>query len=159
MRRLLNDKPAIQVDRKKSCHPVLKLVKKRLAIFRSEGRLPRWKSIDKAIKRTLSTRKDIYFYKETERLRTIGRGAGWYSILNKINDKPSDDWHITQLEPDKTPKQIATDLAAHFSKITNQADDLEVEIVPSKLKGKTSIPQLVESTVEKKMKEYKNLTA
>ena len=128
---------------------------KRIALFRNEGRSLRWKSLDKAIKKTLSTRKEAYFNKETEKLKAIGRGSGWYSILNKMNDKPSDDWNITQLEPDKTPKEIATNLAKHFSDITNQTNELVIEEVTSNILNQTTIPQLLQSTVATKLKDYK----
>ena len=39
--------------------------------------------VDKAIKTTINTRKDALFTRETERLKTIGGGAGWYAILKK----------------------------------------------------------------------------
>ena len=71
--------------------------------------------------------------------------------MNKINDKPSDDWHITQLEPDKSPKEIAQELAVHFSSITNQTKDTEVVTMSSRIPQNNLFPQLMEATVAKKI--------
>ena len=98
-RKKLTEKPWI------SDH-IRKLEKKRLSIFRDEGRSVRWKSIDKTIKATITTQKELYSTKETERLKAIGRGTGWYSILNKLADKPTDDWSVTNLEP-KKPQRLS----------------------------------------------------
>ena len=132
-----------------------KLIKKRLIIFREEGRSVRWKHIDRAIKATITTRKAAFFNKETERLKAAGRGSGWYSILNKLNEGTDNEWNIHQLEPDKEPKQIASDLAVHFSNITNQTTDPEPPRIKSLITNKPLIPQLLESTVTKRIKEYK----
>ena len=88
-------------------------------------------------------------------MQSIGRGAGWYSILNKLSDNAPEEWNITQLEPEKSPKQIANDLTAHFSSITNQTTETEVERIRSRKTETPLIPQLLDSTVEKKIKEYK----
>ena len=62
------------------------LVRKRMSIFRSEGRSIRWKRLDTSIKKTIETRKGTYFDKETERLKQSGRSSSWYSILTKVMD-------------------------------------------------------------------------
>ena len=147
-RKKSNEKPWI------SDH-IRKLEKKRLAIFREEGRSIRWKILDKAIKATINKRKEIYFSKETDRLKAIGRGAGWYSALNKLNDTNTQEWNIHQLEPDKTPETIANELAEHFSSITNQTRDTELPRIRSQNISKHLIPQLLESVVAKKIKECK----
>ena len=130
-------------------------MKKSIVIFRAKGRSIRWKNIDKSIKNMLAIRKGIYFDKETERLKNIGRGAGWFPILNKIDENGTKEWNITQLEPEKTPKQIATDLASHFSLITNQTTELDPPLIKSRNTSTPLIPQLLESTVCKTLKEYK----
>ena len=44
-------------------------IKKRLAIFKSEGRSSRWKRIDKGIKSPIEIRKGSYFKRETEKIK------------------------------------------------------------------------------------------
>ena len=56
-------------------------IKKRLAIFRTEGRSARWKRLDSGIKNTIELRKAAYFERESEKLKEAGRNASWYSIL------------------------------------------------------------------------------
>ena len=51
------------------------LMKKRIAIFRSEGRSCRWKHLDTSIKESLRVRKGNYFDKESERIKKAGKNG------------------------------------------------------------------------------------
>ena len=131
-------------------------IKKRLAIFKSEGRSIRWKRLDICIKNTIETRKGAYFQKETDMLREAGRQASWYSILTKVMDNEAPKlWLIADLEPDKAPITLAEDLAAHFTYITNQATALKDSNIPGSIVPDVLLPQLTEDGVAKRLKEYK----
>ena len=106
-------------------------------------------------KAMIKVRKEAFFNKETDRLKAAGRGAGWYSILNKLKEGSGEEWNVTQLDPDKSPEQIASDLATHFSSITSQTTESEPPIIHSNSTSKTLIPQLLETVVAARLKEYK----
>ena len=134
------------------------LIKKRLSIFRAEGRSLRWKRLDVSIKKTIETRKGSFFDKESERLRRTGRQSSWYNILSKITD---DDaltlWSIADLEPEKSAETLAEELALHFTSITNIASPLLPTDVPKAKADVPSVlvPQLLVENVEKMIRDYK----
>ena len=98
------------------------LIKRRIAIFRSEGRSTRWKRLDKSIRASIESRKAVYFDKETEKLKAAGRNASWYSILSRvIDDDAPQIWSLSDLEPNKAPADLAEELAEHFTNNTNEA--------------------------------------
>ena len=102
-------------------------------------------------------KKSKHFEKESEELKSIGRGSRWYTILNKMLDAESPkSWSISQLEPDTPPEVLADKLSLHFSSITNEASSLtEEEIPPSSNPPGFLLPQLLESTVATKLQGYK----
>ena len=131
-------------------------MKRRLAIFRNEGRSELWKRIDKGIKNTIKFRKKMYEENMSKRLSDAGRSGQWYSIYRFLT---SDDmprrWQITELNPGQNPKELANDLANHFSQITNEGRPLIKEDIPRSSKGPGLIPQMQTSQVEKLLKGYK----
>ena len=68
------------------------------------------------------------------------------------NDIP--EWNINQMEPDKSPMEIAENLADHFVGITNQNAGLHENDMPLSEVTPVLIPQLLEQTVETKLKDY-----
>ena len=86
-------------------------MKKRICIFRTEGRSPRWKRVDASIKRTLEMRKSNYFEQEADKLKALGKGNSWYKILSRMTDDDAPPlWSISELEPEKDPKTLAEEL-------------------------------------------------
>ena len=128
--------------------------KKRLSIFRAEGRSQRWKRLDKSIKKTLETRKGTYFDRESQRIKKAGKNGSWYNILSKIVD---DDvpklWSLSDLDPDKDPKTLAEDLTVHFTEVTNQS--LPLSNIPASKVPDVLIPQIMENNVAKRIRNYK----
>ena len=93
-------------------------MKKRMAVFRVEGRSPKWRRIDQAIKNSLEIRKSKYFETECEKLRTMGRSHQWYAVLSKMLDDDSPKpWFIGDIDPDLSHEQLAERLATHLSLI------------------------------------------
>ena len=91
------------------------LMKKRMSIFKQEGRSQRWRRIDSSIKNTLEVRKAKHFTDESDRLKSIGRESQWYSILSKMLDEDSPkQWSITELEPDTPPEELAEKTVTAF---------------------------------------------
>ena len=131
-------------------------MKKRLDIFKHEGRSFRWKRLDTGIKNTLEARKTKYFDNESERLRSMGRPSSWYSLLSKMNDMDAPkQWSINDLEPDTDTKNLANNLAKHFTSITNQANALTPDDIPDSTVENVLIPQLLESEVARRIRNYK----
>ena len=129
-------------------------IKKRLAVFRAEGRSARWKRLDTSIKQSIMSRKSKYFDSETERIKKAGKNGSWYNVLSRIVDDDAPKlWSLSDLEPDKAPEQLAEDLAVHFTEITNQSESLQD--IPLSLVPDVLLPQLVEENVAKRIKEYK----
>ena len=86
-----------------------KQIKKRLSIFKHEGRFERWKRIDRSIKSTLEVRRAKYFNNESDRFKAMGRPSSWYSVLSKMNDVDAPkQWSVTDLEPDMDVKSWLT---------------------------------------------------
>ena len=95
-----------------------KQIKKRLAIFRSEGKSTRWKRVDLSIKETLEIRKGKFFDKESDPLKFLGNSSKWYSTLPKLDDNQVKQWSINELEPDTDIEKLAEKLALQFTSIT-----------------------------------------
>ena len=95
-------------------------IKRRAAIFRETGRSKKWKRLDKAIKKTLAYRKRTYNLKQKEKLEVCGRKGRWWNISKcLLSDENPQPWSITYLNPDKTASELASELASHFTFITN----------------------------------------
>ena len=118
VRRRSTDKPWLSDGLRNS-------IKKRAAIFRESGRCKRWKRLDKAIKKTLAYRKGVYNRKQKEKLEASGKTGQWWSILRYLmSDENPRLWSITDLNPNNSAKELATDLAAHFTSVTNKSEPL-----------------------------------
>ena len=78
----------------------------------------------------------------------MGHNNSWYSLLSKIVDEDAPQlWSIADLEPNRDPKDLAEDLASHFTSIRNEAKALEVEDIPTTDMMQADIPTLIESRV------------
>ena len=64
-------------------------------------------------------------------------------------------WSFADLEPNKGPEVLAEELAVHFTNITNKAKLLEQHEIPVSNAPNVLIPQLLESNIAKRLKEYK----
>ena len=72
-----------------------------------------------------------------------------------MDDDAPQLWTIADLEPNKQPKDLAEELANHFTSITNEARKLVESDIPRSIVPSVLIPQLLESNVAKRLREYK----
>ena len=113
VRRKSSDKPWISDG-------VRAQIKRRKGVFRAQGRSELWKRLDKSIKKTINYRKAQYNSSQKTRLETIRKSGQWYNIAKfLISEETPLRWNVTDLRPDQTPEALASDLAAHFSSVTN----------------------------------------
>ena len=81
--------------------------------------------MDRAIKKTLNFRKAKYNVDQKTRLENSGKTGQWHSIANFLkSDGHPRKWVINDLFPEKTAEEMADNLAAHFTEITNQSEPL-----------------------------------
>ena len=149
-----------RVRRKSNSSPWLtdglrKQMKKRICIFRSEGKSNRWKRIDESIKRTLEIRKGKYFENESERIKAAGNSSKWYPILPKLNETQAKQWAVNEIEPETKVEELAENLAAHFTSITNETGPIRTADIPTSLVPPVLIPQLLERNVAERIRKYK----
>ena len=143
-------------SRRKSSSGLRASIKRRLAVFRSEGRSKRWKAIDRGIKETIRIRKSAFFDRESERLKSMGRASQWYSILSRMTDDESPKaWNVMDLQPDADPKDLANKLAEHFTNITNETPALKGTDIPTSKVPNVLIPQVLTENIAKRLKNYK----
>ena len=153
VRRKSNSKPWILDARRAR-------MKRRKAVFWIEGRSELWKKLDIGIKKTIKFKKKQYEEKMTTKLEQTGRSNQWYSIYRFLSsDEMPKRWEITELRPDQKPRDLADDLALHFSKITNASKSLSDSDIPSSNNGSGMIPQLQEDFVEKLLVGYKKCSS
>ena len=149
VRRRTSDKPWLSDGLRKS-------IKKRAAIFRENGRCLRWKRIDKAIKKTLAFRKAEYNKRQKERLEKSGRTGQWWNISKfLLSDENPRQWAITDLDPEKTARELADDLSSHFTAVTNMASPLLVGQIPQSNCGQGLVRLLEEKQVAKRLQKFK----
>ena len=147
VRRRSTDKPWLSDGLRKP-------ISKRAAIFRQTGRSKKWKRLDKAIKKTLAYRKRIYNQKQKERLEACGRTGQWWSIAKyMVSDENPRPWSITDLNPDKTPADLASELADHFTSVTNQSVPLTT--IPQSDTGPGLVRLLDAKQVSARLKKFK----
>ena len=129
VRRRTTDKPWISDGLRDS-------IRRRAAVFRETGRSLRWKRLDKAIKKTLAFRKREYNKRQKERLEACGRTGQWWNISKfLVSDENPRQWAVTDLDPEKTASEIATDLSKHFTQITNLGSPLGEGDIPESEDG------------------------
>jgi len=145
-RKKSNEKPWITAH-------VKNMIKKRQDIFREEGRSAHWKRLDKSIKETISLRRKRYLTEMRDSLCKNGNGSRWYGIYKNL-DNSGEKFNIMDLEPNLTPREMASKLAKHFTSITNIGKELEDSDIPGSNIRREGV-QLTEEEVLKRLKSYK----
>ena len=123
-RRKSTDKPWLSDGVRKS-------IKKRAAIFRESGRCKRWHRLNKAIRKTLAFRKAEYNKNQKNKLEKAGKTGQWWSVAKFLGtDENPRGWTVLDLDTEKSAPQLASELAGHFTEITNNSDPLAIIDIP-----------------------------
>ena len=72
-----------------------------------------------------------------------------------VDDDAPKLWSLSDLEPDKSPAQLAEDLALHFTEVTNQVSPLLQTEIPAALVPDVLLTQVLENNIAKRIREYK----
>ena len=125
----------------------------RRAVFRKYGRNNVWKKLKKETSSWVARRKKGYFDNLKGNLLEGGVNH-FYTYVRAIHgqDKP-EQWTPRKIRPQQTDQETAAEMAAFFTRISNQYSPLDMNQLPQV--EEKSLPRITEERVQKLLKEAK----
>ena len=151
--------PLRSVSRKESDLPwinsvALSMIKKKDAIYKSEGKSDRWERQRSKVDTYLAKRREGFL--QTQREKFIGPDASRDFFANvrsfKNAEKPK-SFNVRDLRPGVEDNDIADEVAAYFNRISNEFKPLESHQIP--MTYHRDLPPLSVEEVEKMLKSSK----
>ena len=131
-----------------------KMVKKKQAVYKAEGKSPRWIRLQEKLDDYLDGRKESFL--ETQRDKFTGPEASSQFYRNvksfKNAEKPR-EFDVRDLRPGLTDKEVANEVAEFFNRISREFSPLEAWQIP--MTYHRDLPKLSRSEVEKMLKSAK----
>ena len=133
---------------------ILWLIKKKRKIYDWEGRSPRYRILRRKSDKLSKDRASVYL--KQQRLAMTGPNAArnFYGNVKAYNtrEKPA-QFDVRDLYPEKSDKEVAEALAAHFNAISSEFHGLREEDIPVALD--LDLPQITEEQVAKRLRDIK----
>lgn len=109
-----------------------KMSRKKLAIYRAEGKSERWTKQSEKLQARLDRRQQVYLAKQRDKLLGPAAVSNFFKNVRayKSVDKPK-DFDIRDLRPNNTDMETATEAAAYFNRISNEFQPLQPEEIPA----------------------------
>ena len=109
-----------------------KMVKKKAAIYRSEGASGRWSALRDKLETYLEARRVNYLEKQREKFTGPGASANFYRNVKAFGtaEKPK-AFDVRSLCPGLSDKEVADEIADYFNKISREFSPLMPDQVPA----------------------------
>ena len=109
-----------------------KMSKKKLAIYRSEGKSERWEAQCSKLESRLEGRQQVYLQRQRDKMMGPEASKNFFKNVRayKSADRPK-DFDIRTLRPGCSDAQIATEAAKFFNKISDEFSPLEPSDIPA----------------------------
>ena len=128
--------PVITVKRKSTEDPwitekIRKKIRKRKAIFKSEGRSVRWKRIKKITAKMIKFKREQYMERHKLIITSPDLSAHFFKNVRAYNsvEKPV-IWNVSSIRPNLTDAELAIQLSVYFNEISNEFSPLRNSQIP-----------------------------
>ena len=127
---------------------IRKLIARRRAIFRDEGRTERWKKLKKKIARIIKNRRKKFNQDKKDKM--LGQGANFFDCVKSVvNNDNVQAWSPSNLFPDKSDTDVANICADYFNGISCEYSPISYADVPTSYDQ--PIPELTEQQVREEI--------
>ena len=151
--------PMKTVKRKESDLPwfnavARRMTKKKQAIYKAEGKSPRWHSHCQKLEEYLAKGRENFLKSQRDKLLGPTATTNFFKNVRafKSADRPK-QFNIRELRPNKSDHEIATEAAAFFNRISNEFRPLSPEEIPATYHR--DLPLLSPAQVQKMLVEAK----
>ena len=110
----------------------LKKIRKKKAVFKDEGRSPRWKAIEKETERYIEKRRLKFLDKEREKFLGKDGPKNFFKKVKTFNsaERPK-AFDVRSLKPNASDQEVAEDVAKFFNRISDEFEPLDPFEIPS----------------------------
>ena len=109
-----------------------RMTKKKLAIYKSEGKSDRWTAQSEKLEKYLSRGRQVFLQNQREKVTNPKTSAQFFKNVKAFKgaDRPK-DFNIRELRPGKSDQEIADEVAAFFNRISDEFQPLQPDQVPT----------------------------
>ena len=135
-------------------HIARKKVGKKKAVYKSEGRSPRWWAVANDLERYLEKRQENYLENQRGKFLKPNRVKNFFRNVKSFNsaEKPK-TFDVRSLHPGSGDEEVAEEVATFFNKISDEFKPLDPFDIPRTYEG--DLPRLSSLEVEKTLRTFK----
>ena len=133
---------------------IRKRIRRRMKIYRKEGRSELWKWMKKCTDDMIRERRDKYMNNQTEHLLAPDAQRSFFRNVEAFSaaDKPQ-KFDVRQLRPENTEKETAEELALFFNQISAEFEPLTPGQIP--ITRACEIPELMPHEVASRIRHFR----
>ena len=131
-----------------------KMVKKKQAVYKAEGKTARWTRLHDKLEAYLDKRREAFLETQRDKFTGPEASAQFYKNVKSFKnaEKPK-DFDVRDLRPGKSDKEVADEVADFFNRISREFSPLEPSQIP--MTYHRDLPPLSRSDVEKMLRSAK----
>ena len=155
--------PLKQVKRKESDLPwfnavAKRMTKKKMAIYKAEGKSPRWHSHCSKLEAYLAKGRENFLKSQRDKLIGPAATTNFFKNIKSFSsvDRPR-QFNIRELRPGSSDAEIASEAATFFNRISSEFEELSPDQVPNTYYR--DLPRLTPAQVQKLLIDAKKTTS